>query len=269
MRISPASRHGHSNNRLFSPLAWRSSRSLPRHPRSTKGHPRAAPAEGPIEPDALRVSRRAGPSRPPARHAPRIPSPAASLRPRAASVSRRFAPPRPGRAASAEVHFGGPESAMSLAAQRRGGGPPASGARTARPAVEQVATGTARGCRERAAYGSAASASRPREQLKARHAGCEAGRAKPLRVPCSGLGAPTQPPRRASLQRWRRPARRSMPWQCGRSAALRSSRAGRRPALGHLRARSLPPGRTPTRSATRTKTRAGPTRAAAKGRKPL
>jgi len=209
MRISPASRHGHSNNRLFSPLAWRSSRSLPRHPRSTKGHPRAAPAEGPIEPDALRVSRRAGPSRPPARHAPRIPSPAASLRPRAASVSRRFAPPRPGRAASAEVHFGGPESAMSLAAQRRGGGPPASGARTARPAVEQVATVTARGCRERTAYGSAASASRPREQLKARHAVC----------------VERQPSRPACLQRWRLSARHSKPWQCGCSTPQPPARA--------------------------------------------
>jgi hypothetical protein len=153
---------------------------------------------------------------------------------------------------------------MSLAAQRRGGGPPASGARTARPAVEQVATVTARGCRERTAYGSSASASRPREQLKARHAGCEAGHAKPLRVHCSGLGAPAQPPRRASLQRRPLAARRSRPWQCGRSAALRSSRAGRRPALGHLRARSLPPGRTPTRT-----TRTRPTRAAAKGRKQL
>ncbi len=53
-----------------------------------------------------------------------------------------------------------------------------------------------------------------------------------------------------------------MPWQCGREAALRSSRAGRRPALGHLRARSLPPGRTSTRS-----TRTRPTREAAKGGK--
>ena len=164
--------------------------------------------------------------------------------------------------------------AMSLAAQRRGGGPPASGARTARPAVEQVATVTARGCRERTAYGSSASASRPREQLKARHAGCEAGHAKPLRVHCSGLGAPAQPPRRASLQRRPLAARRSRPWQCGRSAALRSSRAGRRPALGHLRARSLPPGRTRTRAATKTTTsartaptRTRPTRAAAKERK--
>ncbi len=138
---------------------------------------------------------------------------------------------------------------------------------------------TARGCRERAAYGSSASASRPRERLKARHAGCEAGRTKPLRVPCSGLSAPAQPPRRASLQRWRPPARRFMPWQCGREAALRSSRAGRGPALGHLCARSLPPGRGTTRSTTKTTTatrrtttratRTRPTRAAAKEGKQL
>ncbi len=96
---------------------------------------------------------------------PSHPGPVASLRPRAASVSRRFAPPRPGRAASAEVHFGRPESALSLAASAARGRASASGARTARPAVEQVATGTARGCRERAAYGSSASASRPRERL--------------------------------------------------------------------------------------------------------
>ena len=59
-----------------------------------------------------------------------------------------------------------------------------------------------------------------------------------------------------------------MPWQCGCSSALRSSRTGRRPALGHLRARSLPPGRTPTMSARRT-TRKGPPRAAAKRGKQL
>ena len=68
-----------------------------------------------------------------------------------------------------------------------------------------------------------------------------------------------------------------MPWQCGRSAALRSSRAGQRPALGHLRARSLPPGRTTTRSTTKTTTatrttratRTRPPRAAAKEGKQL
>jgi len=67
-----------------------------------------------------------------------------------------------------------------------------------------------------------------------------------------------------------------MPWQCGREAALRSSRAGRGPALGHLRARSLPPGRTRTKTATTATTsvteptrttRRRPTRAAAKERK--
>jgi hypothetical protein len=238
-------------------------------------HPRAAPAEGPVEPDAPQGSRRAGPSRPPARHAPRIPSPAASLRPRAASVSRRFAPPRPGRAASAEVHFGRPgTSLVPRGVSREGAGLPPPG--PALPALRpnRVGAVTARGCRERAAYGSAASASRPREQLKARHAGCEPGHTKPLRVHCSGLGAPAQPPRRASLQRWRLSARRSMPWQCGREATLRSSRAGQRPALGHLRARSLPPGRTRTRSTTQTTTatrttRTRPTGAAAKRKKQL
>jgi len=68
---------------------------------------------------------------------------------------------------------------------------------------------TARGCRERAAYGSAASASRPREQLKARHEG---------RVE-------KQPSRRAHLQRWRLSARRSMPWQCGCSRPQPPARA--------------------------------------------
>ena len=68
-----------------------------------------------------------------------------------------------------------------------------------------------------------------------------------------------------------------MPRQCGREAALRSSRAGRGPALAHLRARSLPPGRTRTRSTTKTATatrtttatRKRPTRAAAKRGKQL
>lgn len=164
-------------------------------------------------------------------------------------MSRRFAPPRPGRAASAEVHFGRPgTSLVPRGVSREGAGLPPPGP-AARPALRpnRVGAVTARGCRERTAYGSSASASRPREQLKARHAGCEAGHAKPLRVHCSGLGAPAQPPRRASLQRRRLAARRSMPWQCGCSAALRSSRAGRRPARGHLRARSLPPGRPTTR----------------------
>ena len=223
-----------------------------------------------MEPDAPQGSRRAGPYRPPARHAPRIPPRSRHCgrgRPPCPGASRRRAragPLRP-KCTSAARHQPCPSRR-----QPRGGGPPASGARTARPAVEQVATDTARGCRERAAYGSSASASRPRVQLKARHAGCEVGHAKPLRVHCSGLGAPAQPPRRASLQRRRLPARRSMPWQCGRSAALRSSRAGRRPALGHLRARSLPPGRTTTTTATKAKTpRRRPTREAAKGRKQL
>ena len=49
-----------------------------------------------------------------------------------------------------------------------------------------------------------------------------------------------------------------MPWQCGREAALRSSRAGLRPALGHLRARSLPPGRTTTSRRRRRRPRRGP-----------
>ena len=61
----------------------------------------------------------------------------------------------------------------------------------------------------RAAYGSSASASRPREQLKARHAGC----------------VERQPTRRAHLQRWRFSARRSKPWQCGCSSPQPLARA--------------------------------------------
>ena len=216
-----------------------------------------------MEPDTPRGSRRAGPSRPPARHAPRIPARSRHCgrgRPPCPGASRRRAwagPLRP-KCTSAARHQPCPSRR-----QPRGGGPSASGAGVAGPAAQQSWGRHRRGCRERTAYGSSASASRPRVQLKARHAGCEAGHAKPLRVYCSGLGAPAQPPRRASLQRRRLPARRSMPWQCGRSAALRSSRAGHRPALGHLRARSLPPGRTTTTPTTR----ARPTREAAKGRK--
>ena len=155
---------------------------------STEGHPRAAPAEGPIEPDAPREPRRAGPSRPPARHAPRIPPRSRHCgrgQPPCPGASRRRAragPLRP-KCPSAARHQPCPSRP-----QPRGGGPPSSGAGVAGPAVEQVATGTARGCRERAAYGSSASASRPRVQLKARHAGCAA----------------EQPARRARLQR-RRP----------------------------------------------------------------
>ncbi len=245
-----------------------------------EGHERAPAGGSGGRPDRAGRSARVAPggSLPASRPSrPSHPAPLASLRPRAASVSRRFAPPRPGRSTSAEVHFGRPAPVLSLAASaargrafrlrgRRGrpcgptelGPSPPAGVRSARPTEAQLPLhGRASSCRP------VTRAARP-------------GAAEPLRVPGSGLGVPAQPPRRASLQKRRLPARRSMPWQCGRSAALRSSRAGLGPARGHLRARSLPPGRTSTRSVTTATTsvtettratRTRPTRAAAKERK--
>lgn len=99
--------------------------------------------------------------------------------------------------------------------QPRGGGPPPPGP-AARPALRPngIAADTARGCRERAAYGSPASASRPREQLKARHAGC----------------VERQPARRAFLQRWR--PRRGVASTVSAAARVRSLPPGRATTTG-------------------------------------
>ncbi len=121
----------------------------------------------------------------------------------------RAAAPGPGRFGRSALRPPG-TSYVPRGVSREGAGLPPPGP-AARPALRpnRVGAVTARGCRERTAYGSSASASRPREQLKARHEGRVEG----------------QPSRRAHLQRQRLTARHSMPWQCGCSSPQPPARA--------------------------------------------